>query len=189
MLNQTLLLKRLFLASLSAPGNVPAIVVSSAPATPLSPSPPVVSAASPTVPSVEPAATTVSNPAPSAAPAAASTPAAPASSRPSAGTNDPEEAARVLAEKRRQAREQREREEQERLEQEQKKKWDLLSTQTVCLIKYDNTMHDRPCFPEFVRQILDKHLTLCCDLNPNRHSLVNKTLKQHSCFNVSKPTT
>lgn len=37
-----------------------------------------------------------------------------------AGTNDPEEAARVLAEKRRQAREQREREEQERREQEQK---------------------------------------------------------------------
>ncbi|XP_057683591.1 MAP7 domain-containing protein 1-like isoform X6 [Corythoichthys intestinalis] len=40
--------------------------------------------------------------------------------RPSAGTNDPEEAARVLAEKRRQAREQREREEQERQEQEHK---------------------------------------------------------------------
>ncbi|KAM9340076.1 uncharacterized protein ABDE67_015792 isoform 2-T2 [Symphorus nematophorus] len=110
-------------------GNVPAIVVSSAPITPPSLSPPVVSAASPAVPHVEPAASaappaaaSTSNPAPSATPAAAaaaSTPAAPAS-RPSAGTNDPEEAARVLAEKRRQAREQREREEQERLEQEQR---------------------------------------------------------------------
>nr|XP_020453317.1 MAP7 domain-containing protein 1-like isoform X7 [Monopterus albus] len=51
--------------------------------------------------------------------ASASTSAAPAS-KPSAGTNDPEEAARVLAEKRRQAREQREKEEQERVEQEHK---------------------------------------------------------------------
>ncbi|XP_039977616.1 MAP7 domain-containing protein 1-like isoform X3 [Xiphias gladius] len=107
-------------------GNVPAIVVSSAPVTPPSISPPVVSAASPAVPSVEPAASAAPpaaaatrNSAPPAAPAAASasTPAAPAN-RPSAGTNDPEEAVRVLAEKRRQAREQREREEQERLEQE-----------------------------------------------------------------------
>uniref|UniRef100_A0A3Q4BFG2 Uncharacterized protein n=1 Tax=Mola mola TaxID=94237 RepID=A0A3Q4BFG2_MOLML len=49
-------------------------------------------------------------------PAVVSTPAG----RPSAGTTDPEEAARILAEKRRQAREQREREEQERLEQEHK---------------------------------------------------------------------
>lgn len=39
-----------------------------------------------------------------------------------AGTNDPEEAARILAEKRRQAREQREREEQERREQEEKER-------------------------------------------------------------------
>ncbi|KAG7219386.1 hypothetical protein INR49_002818 [Caranx melampygus] len=38
--------------------------------------------------------------------------------KPSAGTNDPEEAARVLSEKRRRAREQREKEEQERQEQE-----------------------------------------------------------------------
>lgn len=37
-----------------------------------------------------------------------------------AGTTDPEEAARILAEKRRQAREQREREEQERKEQEER---------------------------------------------------------------------
>uniref|UniRef100_A0A3Q0SDH4 MAP7 domain containing 1b n=1 Tax=Amphilophus citrinellus TaxID=61819 RepID=A0A3Q0SDH4_AMPCI len=101
------------------PSNVPAIVVSSAPLTPLSPSPPVVSASSPAVPSVDPVAVSVGNPAPSAA--TASAPAVPAS-RPSAGTNDPEEAARVLAEKRRQAREQREREEQERLEQEHKKR-------------------------------------------------------------------
>ncbi|XP_061918357.1 MAP7 domain-containing protein 1a isoform X4 [Entelurus aequoreus] len=40
-------------------------------------------------------------------------------SKPMAGTNDPEEAARILAEKRRQAREQREREEQERRQQEE----------------------------------------------------------------------
>lgn len=44
----------------------------------------------------------------------------PPTAKPTAGTNDPEEAARVLAEKRRQAREQREKEEQERREQEQK---------------------------------------------------------------------
>ncbi|XP_061814573.2 MAP7 domain-containing protein 1a isoform X4 [Nerophis lumbriciformis] len=40
-------------------------------------------------------------------------------SKPMAGTNDPEEAARILAEKRRQAREQKEREEQERRQQEE----------------------------------------------------------------------
>ncbi|TKS88184.1 MAP7 domain-containing protein 1 [Collichthys lucidus] len=108
--------------------NVPAIVVSSALVTPPSLSPPIVSAASPAVQNVEPVASaaftvaaSTSNPAPSPTPATtvASTPAAP-TSRPSAGTNNPEEAARVLAEKRRQAREQREREEQERLEQEHK---------------------------------------------------------------------
>uniref|UniRef100_A0A3P9BIC2 MAP7 domain containing 1 n=1 Tax=Maylandia zebra TaxID=106582 RepID=A0A3P9BIC2_9CICH len=44
------------------------------------------------------------------------------SAKPMAGTNDPEEAARILAEKRRQAREQREREEQERREQEEKER-------------------------------------------------------------------
>ncbi|XP_078788864.1 MAP7 domain-containing protein 1a isoform X7 [Oryzias latipes] len=42
--------------------------------------------------------------------------------KPMAGTNDPEEAGRILAEKRRQAREQREREEQERREQEEKER-------------------------------------------------------------------
>ncbi|XP_054910936.1 MAP7 domain-containing protein 1-like isoform X2 [Poeciliopsis prolifica] len=79
---------------------VPAIVVSS-----------VVSSAPLTPPSL-------SSPVVASQPAAASAPAAAPPSKPSAGTNDPEEAARALAEKRRQAREQREREEQERLEQE-----------------------------------------------------------------------
>ncbi|XP_019738837.1 MAP7 domain-containing protein 1b isoform X5 [Hippocampus comes] len=89
-------------------GNVSA----SAPAASPSPSPPLVEASSGAVPKEElttPAASPANNPA---------TPAVAAASRPSAGTNDPEEAARVLAEKRRQAREQREREEQERQEQE-----------------------------------------------------------------------
>lgn len=39
-----------------------------------------------------------------------------------AGTNNPEEASRILAEKRRQAREQREREEQEKLEQDERER-------------------------------------------------------------------
>ncbi|XP_051927384.1 MAP7 domain-containing protein 1-like isoform X7 [Hippocampus zosterae] len=80
-----------------------------------SPGPPLVEASSGAVPKEElttPAASPASNPATPAASTAA------AAGRPSAGTNDPEEAARVLAEKRRQAREQREREEQERQEQE-----------------------------------------------------------------------
>ncbi|XP_011607603.2 MAP7 domain-containing protein 1b isoform X3 [Takifugu rubripes] len=93
---------------------VPAIVVSTGPPTPPSPNP--VTVASPAVPVMEAAAP------PAAAPVAAtltpSTAPSPSAGRPSAGTNDPEEAARVLAEKRKQAREQREREEQERLEQE-----------------------------------------------------------------------
>lgn len=109
----------LFVLSPVVSGNVPAIVLSSAPATPPSLNPPVGSAASASVRNVEPAAS-------AASPAAVSTPSAPAS-RPSAGTNDPEEAARVLAEKRRQAREQREREEQERVEQEHKNRSDLMS--------------------------------------------------------------
>ncbi|NWH84981.1 MAP7 protein, partial [Aegithalos caudatus] len=53
---------------------------------------------------------------PSAAPALSPAPAPP---KPSAGTTDPEEATRLLAEKRRLAREQREREEQERREREE----------------------------------------------------------------------
>lgn len=44
------------------------------------------------------------------------------SAKPMAGTNDPEEASRILAEKRRQAREQREREELERRQQEEKER-------------------------------------------------------------------
>ncbi|XP_007249694.2 MAP7 domain-containing protein 1a isoform X1 [Astyanax mexicanus] len=47
---------------------------------------------------------------------------APSPAKPMAGTSDPEEAARILAEKRRQAREQREREEQEKREQEEKER-------------------------------------------------------------------
>ncbi|XP_053351012.1 MAP7 domain-containing protein 1a isoform X1 [Clarias gariepinus] len=47
---------------------------------------------------------------------------APSPAKPIAGTTDPEEAARILAEKRRQAREQREREEQERREQEERER-------------------------------------------------------------------
>lgn len=135
----------LLLFSLIDSSDVPAIVVSSAPLTPPSLSTPVVSAASPAVPNIvptasaaspactgspapSPAAASTTNPAPAAAPAAAavSNLSAPAS-KPSAGTNNPEEAARVLAEKRRQAREQREREEQERLEQEHKNRSDLMS--------------------------------------------------------------
>ncbi|XP_062847448.1 MAP7 domain-containing protein 1a isoform X3 [Trichomycterus rosablanca] len=47
---------------------------------------------------------------------------APSPAKPMAGTTDPEEAARLLTERRRQAREQREREEQERREQEEKER-------------------------------------------------------------------
>uniref|UniRef100_A0A1A8Q6X9 Microtubule-associated protein 7 domain containing 1b n=1 Tax=Nothobranchius rachovii TaxID=451742 RepID=A0A1A8Q6X9_9TELE len=84
-------------------GNVPAIVVTSSPLKPPALSPPTVSA---------PAPSRVSPPPPPS-------PRPPPTSKTSAGTNDPEEAARVLAEKRRQAREQREREEREHLDQEQ----------------------------------------------------------------------
>nr|XP_029518912.1 MAP7 domain-containing protein 1-like isoform X5 [Oncorhynchus nerka] len=94
--------------------NVPAIMVSSAPVTPPSLSAPVTVVTSTPASTLELATPTA--PVASASPATSST----SASRPSAGTNDPEEAARVLAEKRRQAREQRDREEQERLEQEQR---------------------------------------------------------------------
>nr|XP_046255436.1 MAP7 domain-containing protein 1a isoform X5 [Scatophagus argus] len=91
---------------------VPAIVVSSAAA-----SPPALST---------PARTTAASPSPEPVHSAPSVPAAsPApspSAKPMAGTNDPEEAARILTEKRRQAREQRERDEQERREQEEKER-------------------------------------------------------------------
>ncbi|KAM6935358.1 MAP7 domain-containing protein 1a isoform 2-T2 [Lycodopsis pacificus] len=52
----------------------------------------------------------------------ASSPTPSPSAKPMAGTNNPEEAARILAENRRQAREQRERDEQERREQEEKER-------------------------------------------------------------------
>ncbi|XP_034029976.1 MAP7 domain-containing protein 1a isoform X2 [Thalassophryne amazonica] len=57
-----------------------------------------------------------------APPVPAVSPAPSPSAKPMAGTTDPEEAARILAERRRQAREQREREEQERREQEEKER-------------------------------------------------------------------
>ncbi|XP_073340817.1 MAP7 domain-containing protein 1a isoform X5 [Pagrus major] len=70
--------------------------------------------------------TTAKSPSPEPAHAAhsvpASSPAPSPSPKPMAGTNSQEEAARILAEKRRQAREQREREEQERREQEEKER-------------------------------------------------------------------
>ncbi|KAL4657566.1 MAP7 domain-containing protein 1-like isoform X3, partial [Arapaima gigas] len=85
---------------------IPSIVVSSAPETPPSLSAPTMTAAPATQEH------------PVQAPAAAASP----SGKPTAGTTDPDEAARILAEKRRQAREQREREEQERREQEEKER-------------------------------------------------------------------
>lgn len=90
--------------------SVPDITVSSAPATPLTTSAPITIA--PQTPEVAHVAATTSR--------SLSPEPGPPTAKPTAGTNDPEEAARVLAEKRRQAREQREKEEQERREQEQK---------------------------------------------------------------------
>ncbi|XP_038850145.1 MAP7 domain-containing protein 1-like isoform X6 [Salvelinus namaycush] len=94
---------------------VPSIVVSSAPATLPSLSTPITTATA--TPSEVPhsAQSTPSVPASSPAPASSS-------AKPMAGTNNPEEAARILAEKRRQAREQREREEQEKRELEEREK-------------------------------------------------------------------
>ncbi|KAM9512318.1 MAP7 domain-containing protein 1a isoform 22-T22 [Salvelinus alpinus] len=94
---------------------VPSIVVSSAPATLPSLSTPITTATA-TPSEVPPSAqSTPSVPASSPAPASSS-------AKPMAGTNNPEEAARILAEKRRQAREQREREEQEKRELEEREK-------------------------------------------------------------------
>ncbi|KAK7139470.1 hypothetical protein R3I93_016568 [Phoxinus phoxinus] len=90
--------------------SVPDITVSSAPATPITTSAPITLA--PQTPEVAHVAATPSR--------SLSPEPGPPAAKPTAGTNDPEEAARVLAEKRRQAREQREKEEQERREQEQK---------------------------------------------------------------------
>ncbi len=89
--------------------SVPDITVSSAPATPLTPSAPI---------TVAPQTLEAANAA--ATPSRSLSPEPPPIAKPTAGTSDPEEAARVLAENRRQAREQREREEQERRDQEQK---------------------------------------------------------------------
>lgn len=55
----------------------------------------------------------------------------PSAAKPMAGTNDPEEAARILAENRRQAREQRERDEQERREQEEKERSEEFNSSTT----------------------------------------------------------
>ncbi|XP_016364463.1 MAP7 domain-containing protein 1-like isoform X2 [Sinocyclocheilus rhinocerous] len=85
---------------------VPSIVLSSVPD--MSP----VTVSAPSVPeesSVVPALPQVASPAPSPG-------------KPMAGTNNPEEATRILAEKRRQAREQREKEEQERREQQERER-------------------------------------------------------------------
>nr|XP_054596976.1 MAP7 domain-containing protein 1a isoform X7 [Nothobranchius furzeri] len=91
-----------------------------------SPAPPAiaVSSAAPvsSVPVPGNAAPSLSEPVLSTPTARAASPSPSPSAKPMAGTNDPEEAARILAEKRRQAREQREREEQERREQEEKER-------------------------------------------------------------------
>lgn len=88
---------------------VPSIVLSSVLDTPPVASAPIMTVSAPSVPeesSVVPALPQVASPAPSPG-------------KPMAGTNNPEEATRILAEKRRQAREQREKEEQERKEQQE----------------------------------------------------------------------
>ncbi|XP_051527020.1 MAP7 domain-containing protein 1-like isoform X2 [Myxocyprinus asiaticus] len=90
--------------------NIPDITVSSAPAMPPTVSPPITAA--PQTPEVVNVASTPSR--------SLSPEPGPLAAKPTAGTNDPEEAARVLAEKRRQAREQREKEEQEKRELEQR---------------------------------------------------------------------
>nr|XP_029483462.1 MAP7 domain-containing protein 1-like isoform X2 [Oncorhynchus nerka] len=94
---------------------VPSIVVSSALATPPSLSTPITTASAAPAEVPPSAQSTPSVPASSPAPASSS-------AKPMAGTNNPEEAARILAEKRRQAREQREREEQEKRELEEREK-------------------------------------------------------------------
>ncbi|XP_051576826.1 MAP7 domain-containing protein 1-like isoform X3 [Myxocyprinus asiaticus] len=91
---------------------VPSIVVSSFPDKPPVATAPILSAFTPSAPEespLVPALPQVASPAPSPV-------------KPMAGTNNPEEASRILAEKRRQAREQREREEQERREQRERER-------------------------------------------------------------------
>nr|XP_055066643.1 MAP7 domain-containing protein 1a isoform X5 [Misgurnus anguillicaudatus] len=90
----------------------PSIVVSSVPDTPPNESAPVTSVSTPSAPEdspLVPAPPQVASPAPSPV-------------KPMAGTNNPEEATRILAEKRRQAREQKEREEQEKREQQERER-------------------------------------------------------------------
>uniref|UniRef100_M4AK78 MAP7 domain containing 1a n=1 Tax=Xiphophorus maculatus TaxID=8083 RepID=M4AK78_XIPMA len=119
----------------------PAITVSSAASTPQTPSIP---SPSPTPSQLEPAASTPS--------ARAVSPSPSPSAKPMAGTNDPEEAARILAEKRRQAREQREREEQERREQEEKERSVGLGRVDVQMERNNHTLvtlrekKKKPCF-------------------------------------------
>uniref|UniRef100_A0AAY5KPS1 MAP7 domain containing 1a n=1 Tax=Esox lucius TaxID=8010 RepID=A0AAY5KPS1_ESOLU len=96
---------------------VPSIVVSSVPAMPPTTSPPIPAGA--TMPS-EVATSAQSKP--SATTSSPDGPAPSPSGKPMAGTNNPEEAARILAEKRRQAREQREKEEQEKREQDERER-------------------------------------------------------------------
>uniref|UniRef100_A0A8C1SXY2 MAP7 domain containing 1a n=1 Tax=Cyprinus carpio TaxID=7962 RepID=A0A8C1SXY2_CYPCA len=91
---------------------VPSVVVSSVLDSPTVASAPLLSVSAPSVPEespVVPALSQVASPAPSPG-------------KPMAGTNNPEEATRILAEKRRQAREQREKEEQERKEQQERER-------------------------------------------------------------------
>ncbi len=61
---------------------------------------------------------------------------APSPGKPMAGTNNPEEATRILAEKRRQAREQREKEEQERKEQQEIERLPILYSFNLFLFYY-----------------------------------------------------
>ncbi|XP_020489182.2 MAP7 domain-containing protein 1a isoform X2 [Labrus bergylta] len=89
---------------------VPAIVVATAASSPHATSTTVTTAAASCSPEPAHSAPSAASPAPSP------------SAKPMAGTNDAEEAGRILTERRRQAREQREREEQERREQEEKDK-------------------------------------------------------------------
>ncbi|XP_016427933.1 MAP7 domain-containing protein 1-like isoform X6 [Sinocyclocheilus rhinocerous] len=96
---------------------VPSIVMSSVPDTATVASAPVLSVSAPSgVPQespVVPVLSQVASPAPSPGPSPG---------KPMAGTNNLEEATRILAEKRRQAREQREKEEQERREQQERER-------------------------------------------------------------------
>ncbi|XP_037128819.1 MAP7 domain-containing protein 1-like isoform X5 [Syngnathus acus] len=77
---------------------------------------------SPVIPAVRNSMASSKSASPSPEPYIKDVPSAAPSPKPMAGTNNPEEAARILAEKRRQAREQREREEEDRREQEEKER-------------------------------------------------------------------